>query len=211
MSGIRENDSEGDNVRNAEKDQRIRYLARRIANHIAATIAGKKPATLMNLSNSCNGLFDLWNEFNRDIFYGANISYYELRRKDTNVIVLFFCRHTVDELLETEEIRQFLSPLGYNLRSLEGMLDLLRIRYAPTPFPHEIGIFLGIPLKDVRAFMGLSSLPCTATGMWRVYGDSKLFLRIMGRYRRAENEIRRLLFSGEDPIEMINGVMSRDA
>ncbi|MEA3255741.1 MAG: DUF3793 family protein [Candidatus Altiarchaeota archaeon] len=211
MSGIRENDPKGNKVKwDAKKDQRIRYLARRIANHIAPTLAGEKPATLMNLSNSCNGLFDLWNEFNKDIFHAGNIGYCELRRGDTNVIVLFFCRHKIDELLGTEDIRQFLSLIGYNTLSLEDALRILKSRYNPPPFPHELGVFLGIPLKDVKAFMGLNSLPYIFTSMWGVYGDSELSLGVMGRYRRAGNGIRRLLSSGEDPIEMINGVVNRN-
>ncbi|MEA1924716.1 MAG: DUF3793 family protein [Candidatus Altiarchaeota archaeon] len=203
MQGIWENDSEGSEV-GAEKDQRIR-LARRIANHIAATIAGKKPATLMNLSNTCNGLFDLWDEFSGNIFYAGNINYCELRREDTNVIVLFFCRHKIKELLETEDIRQFLFLLGYDTKSPEDVLDLLRSRYARYPFPHEIGIFLGIPLKDVKAFMGLSSLPYIFTGMWGVYGDPELSLRAMRRYKTAGDGIRGLLSQGNDPIDIING------
>ncbi len=187
------------------KDQRIRYLAGHIANHIAASIAGEKSATLMNLSNSRNGLFDLWNEFSKDIFHTGNIGYYELKRGDTNIIVLFFCRHKIDELLRREDIRQFLSFLGYNIRSPENTLESLKSKYNIYPFPHEIGVFLGIPLKDVKAFMGLSSLPYIFTGMWGVYGDSESSLRVMRRYRKAEDEVRCLLSRGEDPIDVING------
>ncbi len=205
MSGIRQNDSEGNRVEVvAEKDPGGRYLAWRVANHIAATIAREKPSTLMNLSNSCGELLDLWDEFKEDIFYGSNIEYYELGRKDTNVFVLFFCRHKLNEVLGMEEIKQFLSTQGYGTESLEDALNVLKSRYTPRPFPHEIGVFLGIPLKDVKAFMGLSPLPHTSTSMWRVYGDSRLSLQVMRKYRRAENMVRKLLSGGGDPIEMIN-------
>lgn len=37
-------------------------------------------------------------------------------------------------------------------------------------FPHEIGLFLGYPVEDVRGFM-LHSAPCKLSGCWKVYGD----------------------------------------
>jgi hypothetical protein len=37
--------------------------------------------------------------------------------------------------------------------------------------PHEIGLALGYPVKDVLGYMGLQSLDCTGCCGWRVYGD----------------------------------------
>lgn len=37
--------------------------------------------------------------------------------------------------------------------------------------PHEIGLALGYPAKDVLGYMGLQQLDCTGCCGWRVYGD----------------------------------------
>lgn len=37
--------------------------------------------------------------------------------------------------------------------------------------PHEIGLALGYPIKDVLGYMGVLPLPCTCCCGWRVYGD----------------------------------------
>ncbi len=79
---------------------------------------------------------------------------------------------------------------------------MLEHRYATRGCPHEIGIFLGIPLKDV---MGLSSLENTKCGMWRVYGDPAASERMMDEYRSAKSAISGRLFAGEDPASIIRG------
>jgi hypothetical protein len=38
-----------------------------------------------------------------------------------------------------------------------------------APFPHEIGIVLGYPVSDVKAFM--AKQPTQMRGRWCVYGD----------------------------------------
>ncbi len=82
---------------------------------------------------------------------------------------------------------------------------MLRRRYATVGCPPEIGVFLGIPLKDVKGFMGLNSLRHTKYGMWRIYGDPVVSEKRMNEYRRARNMIRRRLISGEDPVRIIRG------
>lgn len=37
--------------------------------------------------------------------------------------------------------------------------------------PHEIGLALGYPVKDVLGYMGLQPLACTGCCGWRIYGD----------------------------------------
>ncbi len=51
--------------------------------------------------------------------------------------------------------------------------------------PHEIGLALGYPVKDVLGFIGLVRLKCTHTCGWRVYGDPGPSLTKSRRYRRA--------------------------
>ena len=183
----------------------MRYLVYRIVRCTAATIAGRKPATLMNISNDNGGLLDAWDRNRADIFSRSEIDYYELKRTEKNAIVLFFNQNLLDELLRNESVNKFLSECGYEFDSIEHVLSMLRRRYATVGCPPEIGVFLGIPLKDVKGFMGLNSLRHTKCGMWQIYGDPVLSEKRMNEYRRARNMIRRRLISGEDPVEIIRG------
>jgi hypothetical protein len=181
----------------------MRYLVHRIARCAAATIAGRKPATLMNISNDNGGLLDTWDRHRADIFIESEIDYYELKRTERNAIVIFFDQNRLNELLRDKSVKRFLFGCGYESDSMDYVLDTLRHRYATGRCPPEIGIFLGIPLKDVKGFMGLNSLRNTKCGIWRIYGDPETSEELMNEYRRARNMITRRLFSGEDPVNII--------
>ena len=181
------------------------HLVHRIVRCTAATIAGRKPATLMNLSNANGGLLDAWDICKAGIFTGSEIEYYELKRTKRNAIVLFFSRNRLSEVLKKRSVKRFLQGCGYESGSIEYALRMLEHRYAASGCPPEIGIFLGIPLKDVMGFMGLSSLENTKCGMWRVYGDPAASERMMDEYRSAKSAISGRLFAGEDPASIIRG------
>jgi len=100
----------------------MRYLVYRIVRCTAATIAGRKPATLMNISNDNGGLLYTWDRHNAGIFSRSEIDYYELKRTDKKVIVLFFNQHLLDELLKNEHLNKFLSEYGYKSDSIEHAL-----------------------------------------------------------------------------------------
>lgn len=184
-----------------------RDLVYRIVRCIAPTIAGGKPATVMNISNENGGLLDIWDRSKAGIFTGSEIDYYELKRTDKNAIVIFFNRSQLNRLLARMQVLQFLSDCGYESGSagslgVDYVLSVLRHRYA-AGCPHEIGIFLGIPLKDVKGFMGLSSLRNTKRGMWCMYGNPKASEKRMNEYRHAKDMVAGRLFAGENPIDII--------
>ena len=193
-----------------ENNKKTMYLASYIAEYIAATIARKKPATVMTLDKIHNMLFELWDEFSKELFYANHIDHHELRRNNISRTILFYHGPRMEELLNEREIKQFLSDQGYKTDSLENVLSLLKSRYSSFQssrmFPHEIGIFLGIPLKDVKGFMRLSSLPRAKISgkRWVIYGDLELSLEVMKEYKEAESKVRGLL-SLKDPIKILNG------
>jgi hypothetical protein len=59
--------------------------------------------------------------------------------------------------------------------------------------PHEIGLALGYPVKDVLGYMGLVPLPCTGTCGWRIHGNPAPSLRRSRRYKRARERAVALL------------------
>jgi hypothetical protein len=51
--------------------------------------------------------------------------------------------------------------------------------------PHEIGLALGYPIKDVLGYMGLLPLECMGLCGWRIYGDPKPSLNQCMKYNKA--------------------------
>ncbi|MBR1708586.1 MAG: DUF3793 family protein [Clostridia bacterium] len=73
-------------------------------------------------------------------------------------------------LLSSPEIRAFLTEQDYNEDTpiLPCLYQRLSIH---EEFPHEIGIFLGYPLSDVKAFIENRGYNCLCCGCWKVYSN----------------------------------------
>lgn len=59
--------------------------------------------------------------------------------------------------------------------------------------PHEIGIALGYPLKDVWGFMGLNNFRCNGSCGWQIFGDPEPSMRTRARYENARRRAELLL------------------
>jgi len=70
--------------------------------------------------------------------------------------------------------------------------------------PHEVGIFLGIPVKDVEAFIDCNGKQCILCGYWKVYHDREKALKVFESYDKTRENVVRLLKQKVEPIEMIN-------
>ena len=53
-------------------------------------------------------------------------------------------------------------------------------------YPHEMGIFLGYPLEDVRGFIRHEGKESRYTGYWKVYGDVTQAKQIFQAYDDAK-------------------------
>ncbi len=82
--------------------------------------------------------------------------------------------------------------LGYSGQiSLELFLkDLDRKWRRPSQIPHEIGLCLGYPLKDVLGYLNLINLPCTGCCGWRIYGRPATSLRRKQNFDKARSTAR---------------------
>ena len=76
-----------------------------------------------------------------------------------------------------------LRQLGYPKDALmEELLEELGHRMARQGFPHEIGLFLGYPARDVEEFIRRGGLGSICTGYWKVYRHPGEARRCFARY-----------------------------
>ncbi|MDO4628037.1 MAG: DUF3793 family protein [Planctomycetia bacterium] len=113
------------------------------------------------------------------------LSYRVLRNRECDSLVLFYDMEMLKNVLENLAIRQYLYRNGYShCVTLDSFLLHLQERFSEVDFPHEIGLFLGYPLKDVIGFVSVRSR-LTHQGSWRVYGKLEPSLTLMNRFREA--------------------------
>lgn len=178
----------------------LRQLLQYLLVKLAPVILRVKPAGMLRLTN-CRHLaggrqYDLFCVHQREVMEALKLECRILRNEAGESVVLFFDRARLAQALTEPEAAAFLESCGYPAaRELEPLLEELITRCrSGREFPHEIGIFLGYPLKDVRGFIE-NSAACLAVprGLWRVAGDPAESLRVMEQYRCAEQTIQGVL------------------
>jgi len=131
----------------------------------------------------------------KDIFSKCNkASYKEFVAFNGCKKIRFYNNKLLDSTLLDLRNLVFLKKLGYGEEySLDNYLGHLINKIEEDSIPHEIGVFLGYPLKDVIGFMGHPSLKLTKINGWNVYGDSRLSDEKYVKFNNAKQQIRRML------------------
>jgi hypothetical protein len=69
--------------------------------------------------------------------------------------------------------------------------------------PHEIGIFLGIPLPDVLGFIRNRGKKALVSGCWKVYHDPASKLALFSRYQEAKGCFVKYIMAGNGPEDYL--------
>ena len=190
-------------------------LASFLALELAEVLGEVKPANLVCLANrtrSCGrNLYLLWKEHGEALIKESGLSVRVLADRGSSLLLLLYCPRALEDLLAQKSVRIILGKAGYpDPDALEEVLTELGHRVAGDGFPHEIGVFLGYPLKDVVGFMGWPGVSFTCQGPWKIFGDPAESLRLAARHRECRCHMSSRLALGCSPYECLkaqNAVM----
>ena len=165
-------------------------LAAFLAMETAEVLEGVKPANLINLADRrqpCGrNLFQLWQRHGRSLLAASGLAWLELPGRRGSLLLLAYQAEALTALLARPATQALLTRAGYaNPADPEAALEQLAQRLKQEEFPHEIGVFLGYPLKDVAAFLGWVELPFTSQALWRIYGKPDRSLALADRFRQC--------------------------
>ncbi|MBO5544403.1 MAG: DUF3793 family protein [Oscillospiraceae bacterium] len=105
--------------------------------------------------------------------------------------LIYVCRtRWLSHVLKGRRTREFLKTEGYQISDdAEEMLSQLSERLCVSAgFPHEIGVFLGYPLRDVVGFIENHGENYTCVGCWKVYGNPEQAKKLFASYRRCTEQ-----------------------
>lgn len=175
-------------------------------------LGGVKPANLVSLVNRTRpcgrNLYRLWQSHHDELsasFPGIRFNVLQTRER----ALLLFCYNPahLEAHLAHHGIRVLLKKAGYDTAlSSEALLTELcrRIENSGT-FPHEIGLFIGYPAKDVAAFMGLVKLPFACQGPWKIFGNPEQSLGLAEKHRCCRQRMNDILATGtREALELHN-------
>ncbi|ACD21843.1 DUF3793 family protein [Clostridium botulinum] len=165
------------------------YIETFISYNVALISARLKPSITLNLSKYDNkDIFYLWNMYGKDYLRKLNLGYISLRDSDKSLIVLIYDKELLEKYINKKDNLKFLNCVGYDRElSVEDALNTLKDRYEVYNCPHELGIFLGYPLEDVKDFMECSEKKCLTCGYWKVYNSENKAKTIFTLFDRVKD------------------------
>jgi len=173
----------------------MEFLLTRVAYSAAPTILDRKPSTLMSFSQGSRNFYLLWEQFKVSVSTILGLEYIELRNEGSSRLVLFYRRNILSVHLHHRETSQFLADLGYpKSMDIAKCLEMLKSGFASL-CPHEVGVFLGIPLADVKAYIEYGGQGALACKYWKVYDNLDSALHTFAQYDEARHIIVNSFFS----------------
>ncbi|MDY0398695.1 MAG: DUF3793 family protein [Desulfuromonas thiophila] len=162
-------------------------LAAFVAVSGAEVLAGIKPANLVRIpdrSHRCGrNFYQLWRQHGLAAPLARELAACELPVDGSGVLVLFYSPQLLQRRLLSRGAQAFLRRCGYRqIRQLDTVLEQLVAR-CRCGFPHEIGLFLGYPLKDVAGFMAGKS--ASRQRMWKIFGPPRRSEALADAFFRA--------------------------
>ena len=153
--------------------------------HCAPTMAGLKMASLVCLpmtedeSIHQDMVAHYNHQFNRKGLYFRTLCSCRGRH-----LLYLYRKEQVDHYLEQSDVQAFLKTCGYtSLEDWDSVLSCLSFRLRSSEnFPHEIGVFLGYPLEDVKSFIKEQGANAKLCGEWKVYHDVEFAACEFARY-----------------------------
>ncbi len=172
---------------------------------LAPVLMGSKPAELLSFPKNDKHLLKKIDSVEKHVGRCKRITYKLFKSRNGNTKVLFYNPKILDLCLREYRNIKFLRSLGYPKKyDLDKYIEIIINSIIDGAVPHEIGVFLGYPLKDIMGFIGHPALKLTKINGWRVYGDPRLSDKKFNEFLEAKNKIKKLLKFNEPEKVLIS-------
>ena len=143
----------------------------------------------------------------------TELAYFILFRGTEKTTILLFRHEPLSRYLQEPEVQKLLSKLGYDTRTFGKQVAVFAERYSNYmagngEFPHEMGVFLGYPVEDVKGFMENEGKNFLFSGYWKVYQDEAVKKDLFKKFDLAKETLIQLVANGvsmHDVIDLYSG------
>lgn len=159
------------------------FMEKLIIYNISPVIAGVKPASTITFNKNEFNTYEGFVKYGDEIIKNLSLDYIVLRVTEDIIVTLIYNDENLLMQLSEVETKKFLVKLGYDEKlSISSYLNTLKIRYNKYHCPHEIGLFLGIPFRDVDDFINCSEKKCLLCGYWKVFNNEERARKLFKLY-----------------------------
>ncbi len=183
------------------------YIENLLIYQASLVIAGVKPATTFTINLKNQRLNNLWNKYGINFLNSVPLDHYELVNTNDLRVVIIYNEKSLIKNLSNTMTHNFLINLGYpkNL-TVKPYLNILKKRYLIYTCPHELGIFLGIPLDDVKDFINCSEKKCLLCGYWKVYNNLHKATALFQKYDIVKTFAINSILNGTLSYNIVNNI-----
>lgn len=165
--------------------------------HCAPTLAKLKTAGLFSFSyyseeelkqqiNSCNTMLN-----------PKGVYIFVLHKNNHKSLIYVYRKKNLIKDINKKGVKEFIQNCGYENTDVNYLLNHLSSRFSKdNQFPHEIGLFLGYPLKDVTGFIENSGKNSKLCGYWKVYDNVAYAADLFGKYSKCRKVYEKLYKQG---------------
>lgn len=169
-------------------------LDTQIALQCAPLLTGMKISNLLTVNNSKRKAV-------MDLFRGTAVSCFILYESSEKTTFLLYISRKLEDYLDEPGVRELMLGFGYRGRRLETVLRCVSRKYKSHmedegEFPHEIGLLLGYPAKDVTGFIENKGKNFLCIGYWKVYSDLGECQRVFQAYNHARERLIHMVSHG---------------
>lgn len=158
-----------------------------IIEHCAPTLAGMKTGSVFNC---VYGDFRELCRFIRTLNHRLTpkgLKMLILRRWESRVLLYLFRPGDLQRDMTDGLAHSLLQMYGYPCENPNRcVIHLMRRLQHSEEFPHEIGLFLGYPSRDVEGFIKNKAKCAKCTGCWKVYGDETHAQKTFNKYKKCK-------------------------
>ena len=170
-----------------------------------------KPSNLININKRIFWQGDLLKILQSEILKFDCCSF--ILYEDSNLVnYMVYDKELLGQTLVLPDNRRFLMSYGYQLPEdkISDTLYTLKQRFniyhdrtdSSVNFPHEIGVILGYPVRDVEDFIRYKGKNYTLNGVWKAYHNTKEAEKKFIEYKIIRNCAIRMVNAGINLIEI---------
>lgn len=168
-----------------------------LAFHCAPALVGIKPANLVSCPTASMPVVAPLLAVYTEKFASQGIAFEVLCHCTARTLILVYRPQQLAALLAEQQTDCYLEQLGYKPGPLHSLLRQLGTRVSCSrEFPHEIGVFLGYPLADIKGFIANKGQNCKCSGYWKVYDDVEHAQRLFDAYNKCRDRLSRAVAAG---------------
>ncbi len=172
-----------------------------LAKHCAPTLADLKLANMF-VHNGNDALNHV--RIMNSMLKSSGIKSVILRKNPGGYLLYVYRTEKLTEILSQKDIREFLYRYGYRFETSDAAIMKLKERLKSDEFPHEIGIFLGYPLEDVKQFIKNKGKNYKLSGTWKVYDDVDKCEKLFKKFKESTRVFMHAVTAGDSILKLCN-------